>query len=56
MDGGDVVRTMSLTSASASYSAAEQILDFGGAQSSVTLRIYQISERVGRGSVMEVSV
>lgn len=50
MNGSNVVRTISgLTSVSASYSAAEQTTDFGSQQSSVSVRIYQLSEVVGRG-------
>jgi hypothetical protein len=50
LNGGTVVRTITgLTSASASYSAAAQTSDFGSAQSSVAVRVYQISNIVGRG-------
>lgn len=50
MNGGDVVRTISgLTSPQANYSAAQQTTDFGSTQASVAVRIYQISEVVGRG-------
>ena len=56
MDGSDVVRSMSVPSAEASYSAAQQTADFGGVQSSITLRIYQISERVGRGEGVEATL
>ena len=50
MDGSDVVRTIAgLTSPSATYTAAEQTADFGSAQSSVTVRVYQVSALVGRG-------
>lgn len=50
LDGGDVVRTITgLTSASASYSAANQTTDFGSAQAAVAVNIYQISATVGRG-------
>ena len=50
LNGSTVVRTITgLTSASASYSAANQTTDFGSAQSSVAVRVYQISNIVGRG-------
>lgn len=50
INGVDVVRTISgLSSPTASYSSAEQIADFGSIQSSVSLRVYQISEAIGRG-------
>jgi hypothetical protein len=52
MNGGTVVRTFSgLTSPTVTYTAAEQVTDFGGAQSSVLVNIYQISSAVGRGKV-----
>lgn len=49
MDGDEVVRTLTVTTSTASYSAADQTTDFGAPQSSLTLVIYQISELVGRG-------
>jgi hypothetical protein len=57
MDGGDVVRTITgLTTPSASYSAAEQTADFGSAQSSVAVKIYQLSGAVGRGYAGEATI
>lgn len=38
-----------LTSATASYTAAQQITDFGAPQSTVYWKVYQISATVGRG-------
>jgi hypothetical protein len=49
LDGGNVVRTIEITSPTASYTAAEQTTDFGSAQSSVDIKIYQMSAIVGRG-------
>ncbi|MGB1539937.1 MAG: hypothetical protein ACPG80_03170, partial [Rickettsiales bacterium] len=49
LDGESVVRTMQVTMAEASYSVSEQTIDFGSAQSSVSVRIYQISDVIGRG-------
>lgn len=50
MNGSNIVRTISgLTSVSASYTAVEQIADFGSVQASVTVRVYQMSQAVGRG-------
>lgn len=50
MNGASVIRTFSsLTNPVASYTAAQQIADFGSTQSSVTVKIYQRSARVGRG-------
>jgi len=50
MNGSNVARSFSgITGPSATYSAAQQIADFGSAQSSVSVKIYQISGAVGRG-------
>lgn len=56
MDGSDVVRTISVTSPTFSYSAADQTTDFGSAQSSIDFRIYQLSEIVGRGYPLEITL
>lgn len=49
LNGSTVVRTIAVTAATASYSAANQTTDFGSAQSSLSIKIYQISATVGRG-------
>ena len=49
LDGGNVVRTIEITSSAASYSAADQVVDFGSAQSSIDIALYQLSAVVGRG-------
>jgi hypothetical protein len=46
----------SITSPTASYSAADQTTDFGSAQSSIDVKIYQISAVVGRGYAVEATV
>ncbi len=57
LDGsGDVVRTIEAGSASAAYTAAQQAADFGSAQSSVDVTIYQMSAVVGRGYPAEATV
>lgn len=56
MNGTTVARTISVTSPSFSYSAAEQATDFGAAQPSITFRIYQLSGIVGRGYPLEVTL
>ena len=50
LDSGDVVRTLSSTTPSLTYTAAEQTADFGAPQSSLSLRVYQLSSVFGRGS------
>ena len=49
MNGANVVRTIAATTPTASYSAAQQVADFGSAQSSISVRVYQLSASVGRG-------
>jgi Putative phage tail protein len=50
MSGTTVKRTIAATSESAVYSAADQTTDFGSAQPSIEVNIYQISAKVGRGT------
>ncbi|HJU33173.1 MAG TPA: glycoside hydrolase/phage tail family protein, partial [Hyphomicrobiaceae bacterium] len=50
LDGGDVVRTLSSATTSASYTAAQQIDDFGAPPPSVTVAVYQLSATHGRGT------
>ena len=50
LDGSDVVRTLSATSPAATYTAAQQTADFGSPQSSISLRIHQLSTTTGRGT------
>lgn len=56
MSGSTVKRTIAVTSPSFAYSAANQTTDFGSAQSSITFRIYQLSELVGRGYPLEITL
>lgn len=46
---GAVLRTIAATTNTASYTAAQQTTDFGSTQSSIAVRVYQISATVGRG-------
>jgi hypothetical protein len=49
-NGSNVVRSFSaLTAPTGSYTAAQQITDFGSVQSSVSVGVYQLSSRYGRG-------
>ncbi|NJO35828.1 MAG: hypothetical protein HC869_24845 [Rhodospirillales bacterium] len=50
LDGTTVKRTIAATSPAATYSAADQIADFGAPQSSCTIRAYQIAAGYGRGT------
>lgn len=57
MNGASVVRTISgITSPTTSYSAANQTTDFGSPQASITVRVYQLSAVVGRGTKAEAIV
>jgi hypothetical protein len=49
LDSGTVVRTIEATSPAVTYSAADQISDFGATQASVTVAVHQISATIGRG-------
>jgi hypothetical protein len=49
MNGANTVRTIAATAPTARYSAAQQVADFGSAQSAISLRVYQFSASVGRG-------
>lgn len=56
LDGSTVVRTIATTSPTASYSAAEQTTDFGSPQSSMSVKVYQLSAVVGRGYAASASI
>ena len=56
LNGLNVVRVISASAASAVYSAADQVVDFGSVQSSVSVRVYQLSAVVGRGNAGVVVV
>jgi hypothetical protein len=47
--GGDVVRTLQVASPKALYAAADELADFGTAQTNLTVRVTQVSATVGRG-------
>jgi hypothetical protein len=49
LDGTTVVRALTSTTPSVVYTAAQQTQDFGAPQSSISLRIAQVSALVGRG-------
>lgn len=49
MNGSTVVRTLTASTPSVVYSAAQQTTDWGTAPATYTINIYQLSSRVGRG-------
>lgn len=56
LNAGNVVRTISATAPSCVYTAAQQTADFGATQSSVSVRVYQIGQLVGRGTAAAATV
>mgnify|MGYP000866931516 FL=1 len=46
---GNEIRTLAVSAPSAVYTAQQQTADFGGVQSAVRVRVYQMSETRGRG-------
>lgn len=56
LDGPNVVRTISVTAPTASYTGAQQTTDFGAPQPSINVRIYQIGQLVGRGTAAEATL
>lgn len=53
LNGSTVVRTIGSSTPSITYTAAQQTADFGSAQASIVIRIYQLSAVVGRGLPLE---
>jgi hypothetical protein len=49
MNGSTVVRTLTSTTNSVTYSSASQTSDWGSPQSTITVNVYQLSSVVGRG-------
>lgn len=52
---GFIVRTLTSVINQFNYTAAQQIEDFGSVQSTITAKIYQLNEYVGRGYALEVN-
>lgn len=55
MSGATVLRTLGTTTPSAFYAAADELIDFGSPQTSLSLRVAQVSATVGRGFVASVT-
>ncbi len=53
LSGSDVVRTLEATAPAALYAAADEIADFGAPQTSLHVRVMQLSPTVGRGFAAE---
>lgn len=57
LKNGDVIRTLSgLGESRVVYTAAMQSADFGSAQTAVTVRVYQVSPRYGRGDAATATI
>lgn len=56
MSGSVVKRTLTTGTPSVTYTAAQQVADFGVTQAAITVRIYQLSAIVGRGYKLEVTL
>lgn len=56
LDGDTVRRVLTANTAQAEYGAAAQLEDFGAVQASLSLRVYQLSDVVGRGYAAEAVV
>lgn len=53
---GEVLRTISVSDSTVIYTAEQQTLDFGSLQAAIDVRVYQISEAVGRGYAAEATI
>jgi hypothetical protein len=56
LSGGAVVRSIACTSPQALYAAANELADFGAVQTSLHIRVAQISATVGAGHAAEVTL
>jgi hypothetical protein len=56
LDGSTVKRTISAVSPTITYTAAEQVADFGAPQSACAIRVYQIAAGYGRGTARAATV
>lgn len=56
MSGSIVVRTLTSTTPSVLYAAADELADFGAAQTILTVRVAQLSATVGRGFAAQATL
>jgi hypothetical protein len=56
LSGGAVVRTIASASPQALYAAADELADFGAVQTSLHIRVAQLSSTVGAGHAAEVTL
>jgi hypothetical protein len=55
LSGTDVVRTIVAHTATATYTAAQQVADHGAPQAAIRLRVAQVSATRGRGTAREIT-
>lgn len=56
LSGASVKRTLSSTTPTVLYTAADEIADFGAPQTSLSLRVVQLSATIGRGLATEATL
>jgi hypothetical protein len=56
LSGASVMRTLETSAQGALYAAADELADFGAPQSTLSVRVAQISATVGRGIVAEAII
>jgi hypothetical protein len=56
LDGSSVVRTLSTSAPEVLYGAADETIDFGSPQTSLTIAVYQLSASVGRGIAAQATL
>ncbi|MBZ8135499.1 glycoside hydrolase/phage tail family protein [Afifella sp. IM 167] len=56
LEGGEALRTVELDTPAFTYSAADQIADFGALQPSYALRVAQLSDLLGPGFALEGTI
>jgi hypothetical protein len=56
LSGGAVVRTLNATTPTVLYAVADEVADFGATQSSLSVRVTQLSATVGRGIAAEATL
>jgi hypothetical protein len=49
-------RTLTSSTPTVTYTNANQVTDFGSGQTTIYLKIYQLSATVGRGNALTVSI
>lgn len=56
MSGNLVVRSLTSSTPVVSYTSSQQVIDFGSVQSTISVRVYQLSGTVGRGYPLSVTL